>query len=479
MSDSILTKQTQKEIKNKSAKKYKCPYCEERHVRDKLVTHIERKHSDMTSEEFTANRIVFNVINKKISGRCTECGKETPWNEDKCRYERLCSKKCKMNYAKRAEQNTGRHAQMRDPNNTVALDMVQSRKIAGNYKFENGVEIGYVGSYEKDFLEFMDKVLKVDPSDIQQPGPIIDYTYNGTAHRWLTDFYYIPFNLVIDVKDGGSNPNNRDMKEYREKQAEKEKAIQELNKYNYLRLTDKNNTQLIEIMMELKHLMIDLDKNYEVISRIHEMVMAPVMSAYKVQPYNPDNVYVVNYLQNNVFSGKDINKYALCKDYMSDIVTYDETLDEFKKVNLEDFLSIAQDMKCYRYLGEHTYKEILENSEDDIDFYQYTTGKPLLDYDQIGFDESFQECVSFPERLNIINMCIETTAYEPLDNHIVTESVVLDTPSIIMEQTDCGLSYGRDINGVFVKNENTLLRSPSYSNMDEIPKKIIEVLKSL
>ena len=56
----------------------------------------------------------------------------------------------------------------------------------------------------------------------------------------------------MDIKDGGKNPNNREMPEYRAKQNAKEKAIASSGLYNYIRLTDNQFDQLIEIMLDLK-----------------------------------------------------------------------------------------------------------------------------------------------------------------------------------------------------------------------------------
>lgn len=246
-------------------KKYKCPYCDYRFEREKLAKHIDKFHSDMIPEGYTSSRLAFNAINKKEHGTCIICHKESPWNEDKQRYERLCgNKKCHDEYLKLCEDRMKKKYDgktktdmLNDPE--FQDKMLKGRSISGKYKFENGTLIDYVGSYERNFLEFMDKYLHVLPEDIQAPGPTIEYMYNGKKHFWITDFYYIPYNLVLDIKDGGKNPNNRQMDSYREKQNEKEKAIAKCGKFNYLRLTDNQFDQLIEVMLELKETLIDLD----------------------------------------------------------------------------------------------------------------------------------------------------------------------------------------------------------------------------
>lgn len=252
-----MSEQNVVKIQQKYVKKYKCPYCDKRYERNKLITHIEKNHEDMIPKDYTATRVVFNLINKKTVGHCTICGKETKWNEDKARYERLCGNPaCKKKYmdetAKRLYLKHGKTKEdfLNDPE--FQERMLANRSISGKYKFQDGGVLPYVGSYEKTFLEFMDQFFGVKSDDLIAPGPVIDYEYNGKAHKWITDFYYEPYNLVFDIKDGGDNPNTRDMKEYREKQIAKEKAIAKTGEYNYIRLTDNKMDQMIELMMELK-----------------------------------------------------------------------------------------------------------------------------------------------------------------------------------------------------------------------------------
>ena len=251
----------------KYKKKYKCPYCDERFERAKLSTHIEKKHNELIPEGYTASRVAFNTMNHKTVGHCIICGKETDWNEDKCRYERLCnSKKCHRQYVKlteerlKAARGVSKSEMLSDP--SFQDKMLKGRSISGTYKFSDGGKIDYVGTYEKNFLEFMDKFLHVQSIDIQAPGPTIEYYYEGKKRFWITDFYYIPYNLVLDIKDGGKNPNNREMPEYRAKQKAKEKAIASDGRYNYIRLTDNQFDQLIEIMLDLKDAMIDMESPY-------------------------------------------------------------------------------------------------------------------------------------------------------------------------------------------------------------------------
>ena len=51
--------------KQKYQRKYKCPYCDYKNIRTKLVSHIQSKHADLIPEGMTALQIVFNVVNNK------------------------------------------------------------------------------------------------------------------------------------------------------------------------------------------------------------------------------------------------------------------------------------------------------------------------------------------------------------------------------------------------------------------------------
>lgn len=257
-------------VKDKTVytKKYKCLYCEDRVERNKMPYHIEKKHKEMIPEGYTAARVAFNTVNKKSSGHCIICRNETEWNEDKCRYERLCNNPaCKKAYVKmtedrlKARRGVTKSEMLNNPE--FQNKMLKGRSISGTYKFTDGGKIDYVGSYEKNFLEFMDKFLHVKSSDIDAPGPTVEYYYEGKKHFWITDFYYIPYNLVLDIKDGGNNPNKREMPEYRAKQKAKEKAIADSKMYNYIRLTDNNMPQLIDIMMDLKDSLMDMEGPFD------------------------------------------------------------------------------------------------------------------------------------------------------------------------------------------------------------------------
>ena len=289
-----------------SNKKYKCPFCKLHDTKEKLIYHIDKKHEDMIPEGFTAARILFHYIHKKpISekGRCVICHNDTNWNEKTYKYNRLCDRreckeKLRENYKKNMLRVFGTYNILNDMNQQEK--MLKNRSISGIYKFRNGKIKDYVGSYEKKFLEFCDLMLGFDPDDIIMPGPTIEYEYKGQKHVWITDALIVPYNLVLDIKDGGSNPNNREMNSYREKQIEKEKVITNKGEYNYLRLTDNQFPQLIAIIYELKLQMLDDPDTIKTISRVHESTNN--ISLYHISEKDIDGNTLIPRIPSNYFT---------------------------------------------------------------------------------------------------------------------------------------------------------------------------------
>ena len=237
-------------------KRYRCPFCNKMIERNNMGYHIQNYHEELVPEGFTSNRLAFNILNKNDKGQCVPCGKESEWNENNRRYNRYCSEKCRKNAAKKAKENMikkyNKEHLLDDPD--VQIKMLKNRKISGKYKFKNGTEKDYVGKFEYNFLEYLDKVMKMNPDDIITDYPLIEYYYNGKKRFYIPDFYLEPYNLIIEIKDGGDNKNNNPaMIDTRNKTIEKEKAIKKMNKYNYLRLTDNNFEQFMICISEIKN----------------------------------------------------------------------------------------------------------------------------------------------------------------------------------------------------------------------------------
>ena len=256
-------------------KRYKCPYCELRDERKKLIAHIDKKHEEMLPKGYDGARTVYDMINHTNGhGTCRVCKKDTQWNPSSQRYDILCGNpKCKEamreEYKKNMIRVKGTYNILNDPEQQQK--MLTNRKISGKYRYSDGTMFTYTGSYEKKLLEFEDDVMNIPSKDIMMPGPTIEYMYNGKKHFYIADQLYIPYNLIIEIKDGGDNKNGKEtpgMIASREKTIEKEKVITDKGEYNYLRLTNNDFVQLIEIFMELKENY--MSGNDSKVVRVHE-----------------------------------------------------------------------------------------------------------------------------------------------------------------------------------------------------------------
>lgn len=249
-----------------------CPLCRRKDFKDKLIRHIEKDHEDIIGD-ISAEQFLYDKTHPG-SGKCIVCGNKTDWNEKTGKYHRLCSNpRCKEEMRAKFKKNMIRvHGKVSLLDDAAhQAKMLANRSISGTYVYSDGTKFTYTGSYEHKAIEFMDKVLHCSSKDIIMPGPVIDYTDQyGNSRQWITDIYYVPYNLIIEVKDGGDNPNNRQMDEYRAKQVSKEAELIKLGEYNYLRLVDNKFVQLMEVLALLKDQEINEPNTDNKVIRINE-----------------------------------------------------------------------------------------------------------------------------------------------------------------------------------------------------------------
>ena len=188
----------------------------------------------------------------------------------------------------------------------------------------------------------------------------------------------------------------------------------------------------------------------------------------------PDSVYIVNYMQNNVFSGYKEPKQAICKKGMNQMYTTKNG--KAVPVDKDKFKEEASDISVFRFKETPilSFDKIIENASVDTDFYLLLTGD--FPEDVIGktieYDNRFVQEENFLDELDDITCCTESTITGQIETSnypymkVLTESV----------QGRCW-NYYRDINGVFAMNELTGLRTPSYENAIDIPRSQIKLIE--
>lgn len=452
----------------KPKKKYKCPYCELRATKLDLTYHVDEEHEDLIPQGYSAARIVFNHVNKKEHGTCIQCGKESPWNEKTWKYDRLCgNKKCHENYIKsfrtRMVDKHGKEHLLNDPEKQK--EMLANRRISGEYKFKDGGIRSYCGSYERKLLEFYDTVLNVHSKDIMTPGPTIEYEFEGKKSFWITDIYYVPANLVHDVKDGGNNPNKRQMDVYRSKQDAKEEAIAKMNKFNYIRLTDNNFQQLLLILAELKEQLLD-KKTDSFIIRINESsATAGAMSAEK-------DAYIVPYLMNNSFIG---TAFSTTRD-MKELYV----IQNGKKVKTNPLFLKDYEYSVLKFKGDYNIEDLLENEEQYNTFYFYEAlaNKRCLDIRQILLDENFEEVVDIYTEAILLQEIKENSLLNAVNRKNLLPLVSLEDTNkrdkLLYEYSNLNILQNDE--GYIVYNTLTNESSSIYEDIDNIPRNILNLL---
>lgn len=226
-------------------KSFKCPFCNKRYIsKNTFYTHLDSFHHDKLEDMSPAQFLFFLKYGKK-KGSCIICKKETKWNEKLERYERLCSKECSNKYRKifkeRMMKRYGKTTLLNDPEQQKK--MLANRKISGIYIFEDGTKISFTGSYEKDFLSYVENNMGINGKNIIAPAPqIFYYEYDGKKHFYIPDFYIAELNLIVEIKDGGNNPNkhpsriNKDLP----KERIKDQVMINQNDYNYIKIKNKD-----------------------------------------------------------------------------------------------------------------------------------------------------------------------------------------------------------------------------------------------
>lgn len=467
------------------AKKYSCPYCDYHDISDKLIRHISNKHEDMIPKGYTAARIVYNIRNKRDHGVCMICKKETEWNETNMRYKPFCSKTCHDKYVKRFESNMirvrGKARILDDPEQQAK--MLANRKISGSYRFTDGGVHTYTGSFEHKTLEFLDKVLGVKSNELMCPGPTLEYSYGGKTHKWITDIYWIDLNLVIEVKDGGDNPNKREMISYREKQIEKERMITDKGEFNYLRLTNNNFEQLFEIIAEIKRN--TLEDNKSPIIRINESLLESVSEVGPVggMPNAGSSGYLVYKGFNGISSEKDDDNAIKNKINNEDECFLSDDLLSEKVVGLDNnripksynnSILGESPLAIYKFLGsKKRFLEVASKKSPIKSFYEELTGNIEYTKDQINFDPLF-------EKVNITKMLNRTSEevlsikqeYARLQNMVLPYLPVMNLDDLEKKRSILkdykNINIAEDVDGYFLYNTKTKRRSLSVKDITEL-----------
>lgn len=241
-----------------SKRKIKCKFCDAFFYNlDDYASHVEKYHKDMMRNDMTPRQFVYFLVTGKEYGSCIVCHSNTSWDEKTNKYKRLCgSKICHDKYVEtfrnRMMNKYGKATLLNDPEQQKK--MLANRKISGEYRWSTDprVKIQYTGSYEHNFLIFLDRIMEMDPSNIMAPSPhTYFYIYEGKKHFYIPDIFIPSLNLEIEIKDGGDNPNTHPKIVAVDK--EKERLKDEVMKskdipFDYIKIVNKKHIRFLEYL---------------------------------------------------------------------------------------------------------------------------------------------------------------------------------------------------------------------------------------
>lgn len=238
---------------------FKCPFCNTKYIsKESLYDHMEEEHESELCG-LPAAQVYFNYRNHyaltKGFGKSVISGKPTKFNLTTERYERFANEEEKQQYRELFRKNMinryGKDTLLNDPEQQKL--MLANRKISGVFKWDDGTETTYTGSYEKAFLEYLNFNYNWDkPTDVIAPAPmIIDYTDSqGKVRFHIPDFYIQSLNLIINIK---SQTNMG----YRLRDIEDEKledAAIKKTSYNYIKIYDNDFKKFNKILDYFKNI---------------------------------------------------------------------------------------------------------------------------------------------------------------------------------------------------------------------------------
>lgn len=264
----------------------KCPTCKLgfKEVTD-LVGHIQEEHPDSIPKNFKPEQYEYYAKTGKTKGSCIICKNDTGWNEKTSKYHRFCKNpKCKEKYvAEFQKRMIGKHGKvnlLNDPEHQ--RKMLANRSISGKYKWSDGSkEFTYTGSYELDFLKFMDLFMEFDSSDIMSPSPhTYYYMYENKKRFYMPDFFIPSLNLEIEVKDGGGNENKHPKIQSVDKVKErlKDAVLTSQKSFSYIKVYNRNYDNFIDFLMSLKE---DIQSNGEPKQKFYIEDWGAVSESYK------------------------------------------------------------------------------------------------------------------------------------------------------------------------------------------------------
>jgi hypothetical protein len=404
----------------------KCPLCDDRFDElEDLYNHLEEEHIESIPKNFTPAQYVYYIKTGKEHGSCVIDGKPTRWNEVSGKYNRFCDNpKCKETYKEEFRKRMiGKYGKMHlldEPEQQKK--MLANRKISGMYEWSDGSNIKkqYTGTYEQDFLRFLDILMNWDPEDILCPSPhTYYYEYEGEKKFYIPDVFIASINTEVEIKDGGDNPNMHHKIQEVDKVKEKlkDEVLMSQKSFNYIKITNKNYEPFFELLFKLKKQFIENgEKNIQPIFVVKESVIANIDNKEEITNINESASSILsNIISNHHNYLKVISTFNDMKPQMLDTVKNIKSLDDAKKLRHD-----ADNIKKYINNLKKSEPRLKDACEEHIEWINRVYLIAILEKEQVlskeqfmnkkinkSLEESVNEIVE--EAKNIVNSFVRET----------------------------------------------------------------------
>jgi hypothetical protein len=272
------------------------------------------------------------------------------------------------------------------------------------------------------------------------------------------------------VKDGGDNPNKRNMPEYRGKQQAKEIMITELGKFNYLRLTNNDFSQLLEALAEIKYENMDQSTAPKVNFFINESMIKEEVGG--LPPRRASSTWIEPYFMDNHFD------LSINNDNSDKVIIKDND------GNIKAVLRKDLENEGYTPSGEML---VYNGSNSDSIF------KDLL-HSQTTFSEALYKVAGYRFRsldeLALIpnwkyhNKTIEAVSNDMITRGIYRENQIISGQLKTFDVNDAPLKgavfVGRSNQGYYIHTpKDYYLSSDFYESIEDIPQNMIDLMADL
>ena len=238
-----------------------CPYCKKYFPKkDLVVDHMYKMHSvELDRDHMDAPQALYYSTHGTLKGQCMcGCGRETEWNPKtgkpfKVSSNSECRKRLREAALKNHVKVYGKETLLNDMEHQK--EMQKHRPTAGKYQFKDGGYVDYLSKPEKNFLQFCDKIMDLSSNMIQSSPETFTYydPVTKTNRQYDPDYYLPDYNLIVEIKDGGSHTNTNPafVKETKYKVALKDEVMRKQTKYNYIKIVDQSYGPFVELLYKI------------------------------------------------------------------------------------------------------------------------------------------------------------------------------------------------------------------------------------